>query len=169
MGMSTGGGKDGLNSDINVTPLVDVMLVLLVIFMITAPMLNAAVDLDLPEGEATTIEDPEGLLILSIDRNRRLFLGDTAVPWVGLEDKLATNERVKRERQLYIQADKHLPYGVVVQAMAMAKRAGVVKVMMVTNPNEDPPPLAEWDQATTQAGGPAPAPTSTPMGAATRP
>jgi biopolymer transport protein TolR len=136
MGMSTGGG-DELNSEINVTPMVDVMLVLLIIFMITAPMMNTGVDLDLPQVTAQNIEDPEGKLVLSIDATRGLHLGGTKLTWKDLEVKLAANERVKKEQQLYIEADQNLPYGIVVTAMAVAKKAGVSKVMMLTDPSEE--------------------------------
>ncbi len=136
MGMSAGGDGD-LNSEINVTPLVDVMLVLLIIFMITAPMMNTGVDLDLPQVTAQNVEDPEGKLVLSIAKNDRVFLGGTQVTWKDLEAKLKTNERVKKESALYIEADTNLPYGVVVTAMAIAKNAGVSKVMMLTDPTQD--------------------------------
>ena len=136
MAMRTGGG-DELNSEINVTPMVDVMLVLLIIFMITAPMMNTGVDLDLPQVTAKNIEDPEGKLVLSIAKNNKIFLGGTQVTWKDLGAKLKANERVKRESALYIEADTALPYGVVVTAMAIAKDAGVVKVMMLTDPTDN--------------------------------
>jgi biopolymer transport protein TolR len=146
MGMSSGGDGE-LNAEINVTPLVDVMLVLLIIFMITAPMMNTGVDLDLPQVSAKNIEDPEGKLVLSIDKNHRIFLGGTAVTWQDLELKLKNNERVKQESELYIEADTSLPYGAVVTAMAVAKNAGVTKVMMLTEANDDlAPRLGELDQ-----------------------
>ncbi len=136
MAMKAGGDGD-LNSEINVTPLVDVMLVLLIIFMITAPMMNTGVDLDLPQVTAQNVEDPEGKLVLSIAKNDRVFLGGTQVTWKDLEAKLKSNERVKKESALYIEADTNLPYGVVVTAMAIAKNAGVSKVMMLTDPTQD--------------------------------
>lgn len=137
MGMSSGGGGDDLNSEINVTPMVDVMLVLLIIFMITAPMMNTGVDLDLPQVTAKNVEDPEGKLVLSITKDGKLLLGATAIKWEELEAKLKANERVKNESQIYIEADAALPYGVVVTAMAVAKNAGVGKVMMLTDPTEN--------------------------------
>ncbi len=135
MGMSGGNKKGSLNSEINVTPMVDVMLVLLVIFMITATtMANSAVDLDLPETNAPTQDDPAGRLTLSISRSKQLFLGESQVTWVELEEKLRANERVIKEKELYIEADKDLPYAVVVTAMAAAQNAGVVKLQMRTDP-----------------------------------
>jgi biopolymer transport protein TolR len=137
MGMSAGGGgDDDLASEINVTPLVDVMLVLLIIFMITAPMMNTGVSLELPQVTAQNVEDPEGKLVLSIAKDNKIFLGGTQVTWNDLEAKLKANERVQKESALYIEADTNLPYGVVITAMALAKNAGVAHVMMLTNPAE---------------------------------
>jgi biopolymer transport protein TolR len=136
MGMSSGGGDSELNSEINVTPLVDVMLVLLIIFMITAPMMNTGVSLELPQVTAQNVEDPEGKLVLSIAKDNKIFLGGTQVMWKDLEAKLKANERVQKESALYIEADTHLQYGVVITAMAVAKNAGVAHVMMLTTPSE---------------------------------
>lgn len=136
MGMKAG-SHDELNSEINVTPMVDVMLVLLIIFMVTAPMLNTGVDVDLPQVTAQQVEDPEGKLVLSIDANRRLFLGGTAVKWTDLKVKLAGNEKVKKEGAIHVEADSSLPYAVVVTAMAVAKEAGVPKVLLLTDPTKN--------------------------------
>jgi biopolymer transport protein TolR len=130
----TGPGRGDLNSEINVTPLVDVMLVLLIIFMVTAPMLQTGVDLDLPQAEAQPVPDEEGKLILSVDRHGAVFLGDTPVKWEELEVKLASNAKVKADHELYVDADKNLPYGQVLQVMAVAKKAGVTKLLMMTDP-----------------------------------
>ena len=147
MAMSGGSGDGELNSEINVTPLVDVMLVLLIIFMITAPMMNTGVDLDLPQVTAKNIEDPEGKLVLSIDKANRIFLGGTQITWQDLKVKLESNERVKKESELYIEADTVLPYGVVITAMAVAKNAGVAKVMMLTEAEDNlGAKLTELDQ-----------------------
>jgi biopolymer transport protein TolR len=146
---SGGGGDDDLASEINVTPLVDVMLVLLIIFMITAPMMNTGVSLELPQVTAQNVEDPEGKLVLSMACVRnpastnpkacigsKIFLGGTQVMWKDLEAKLKANERVQKESALYIEADNDLPYGMVITAMALAKNSGVAHVMMLTNPTE---------------------------------
>ncbi len=159
MGMSSGGSGDELNSEINVTPLVDVMLVLLIIFMITAPMMNTGVDISLPQVTAANVEDPEGKLVLSISPEKKIFLGGTQVKWGELEAKLKANERVKRESELYVEADKDLPYSVVITVMAVAKNAGVQKVMMLTEPS-DTLQLSELDQ--TLPGLPASAPPTPP-------
>jgi biopolymer transport protein TolR len=132
--MKTGGGGDDLNSEINVTPMVDVMLVLLVIFMVTAPMMNTGVDLDLPQVTAQKLEDPEGKLVLSITKDRKLFLGGSQVTWSELKLKLEANERVQKEDAIHVEADASLSYAVVVTAMAVAKEAGVGKVLLLTDP-----------------------------------
>ncbi|HSN26902.1 MAG TPA: biopolymer transporter ExbD [Kofleriaceae bacterium] len=132
------GGDGELNAEINVTPLVDVMLVLLIIFMITAPLMNnTGVQLDLPQVSAQNIEDPAGKLPLSIKADKTVYLGGTQVTWTDLKAKLQANERVKKESELYIEADGKLPYEVVVAAMAIAKDAGVQKVMMLTDPSKN--------------------------------
>jgi biopolymer transport protein TolR len=145
MAMKSGSG-DELNAEINVTPFVDVMLVLLIIFMITAPMMNTTgVDLQLPQVAAKNVDDPEGKLVLSIKKSSEIFLGGTQVTWQDLAAKLKANERVKREAALYIEADTNLPYGVVLTAMAVAKDSGVEKVMMLTDPS-DQLKLSDLDQ-----------------------
>jgi biopolymer transport protein ExbD len=145
MAMKAGSG-DELNAEINVTPFVDVMLVLLIIFMITAPMMNnTGVELQLPQVAARNIDDPEGKLVLSIKKTNEIFLGGTQVTWQDLAAKLKANERVKREAALYIEADTNLSYGVVLTAMAVAKDSGVEKVMMLTDPS-DQLKLSDLDQ-----------------------
>jgi len=135
MAMSSGGGDNELNAEINVTPLVDVMLVLLIIFMITAPRMNTGVSLELPQVAAQNVEDPEGKLVLSIAKDNKIFLGGSQITWKDLEVKLKTNDRVQKESSLYIEADTHLQYGVVITAMALAKNAGVEHVMFLTDPS----------------------------------
>ena len=133
MGMKAG-GHDEMNSEINVTPMVDVMLVLLIIFMVTAPMLNTGVDVNLPQVTAQNVEDPEGKLVLSITGDPKLYLGGTAVKWTDLKARLAANDKVKKEGAIHVEADSTLPYAVVVTAMAVAKDAGVPKVLLLTDP-----------------------------------
>jgi len=129
-------------SEINVTPLVDVMLVLLIIFMITAPMMGRGVELDLPKAKAQAMEVDESKLVMTIDGDRRVFLGETEVPHARLEETLLANSRLQREGELYLKADKDIPYGFVVQVMAIIKKAGIPKLGMITDPVEGawPPP-----------------------------
>ena len=135
MGMKTGGGDD-LNSEINVTPLVDVMLVLLIIFMVTAPMLNTGVELDLPQAPAQKLEESKDQLVLSITKERKLLLGKSPILWSELKEKLKLNAKVQADKVIYIEGDSTLPYAVVVTAMALAKDAGVPKVQLLTDPTQ---------------------------------
>jgi biopolymer transport protein TolR len=138
---SSGGGRASL-TEINVTPLVDVMLVLLIIFMVTAPLIQQGVQVHLPETRARAIESAEEKLVLSIRADRTLWLGagDGAapVPPDRLEAVLKANARAQKEKELFLMADKALPYGVVVDVMAAVQRAGVTSVGLITNPS--PPP-----------------------------
>jgi biopolymer transport protein TolR len=131
------GGDGELNAEINVTPLVDVMLVLLIIFMITAPMMNTGVELELPQVTSQAPEDPDGKLVLSIKKDDSLFLGGTQIHWEELGAKVKANARLQTEHKLYIEADTHLAYGVVVTAMAIVKDNGIANVMLLTNPTDN--------------------------------
>jgi biopolymer transport protein TolR len=161
MGMSTGGssGRAPL-SEINVTPLVDVMLVLLIIFMVAAPMMTAGVDIDLPQANAPRMDIDEQKLLLTIDREQRIFLGEDEIPNERLEDVLLHNERLQREREIFVQADTNVPYGVVVRVLAILRRAGVEDLGLVTDPmGEGGTPVPS---GATGARPPAPAPTPAP-------
>lgn len=130
-------------SEINITPFVDVMLVLLIIFMITAPMIGRGVELDLPKAQAQAMDVDESKLVMTIDADRRVFLGETEVPHARLEEALLNNDRIKREGELFLKADKNIPYGFVVQVMAVIKKAGIPKLGMVTDPVEGAWPPVE--------------------------
>jgi biopolymer transport protein TolR len=133
MGMSTGSGKGPL-SEINVTPLVDVMLVLLIIFMVSAPMMTTGLDVDLPNARAPRMEMDEEKLLLTITKEQKVFLGETEIPYDKLEDALLHNQRLQRERELYLQADETVPYGFVAKVMALIRRGGIEKLGLVTDP-----------------------------------
>ncbi len=136
MGMGGGKGAPGRTtmSEINVTPMVDVMLVLLIIFMVTAPLIQQGVKVNLPQAKAAPVEAKEKKLVLSIDANKRVFIGETEVPLAELEEKLKTNAKAQADKELYLHADREIPYGVVVEVMAAAQRAGVPNVGMITDP-----------------------------------
>ena len=141
MALSTGGGGRTTLTDINITPLVDVMLVLLIIFMVTAPLIQQGVEVKLPEARAKAIDAPEQKLVLSIKADRSLWLGagDEAarVPPERLEELLRANARVQKEKELFLMADRALPYGVVVEVMAAVQRAGITSMGMITNPQPE--------------------------------
>jgi biopolymer transport protein TolR len=123
LAMSSNGGMGRQSlTEINVTPLVDVMLVLLIIFMVTAPLIQQGVEVSLPEARAKAVDADEQKLVLSIKSDKTLWLGtseDAArIPNDALEDKLRANARAMKDRELYLMADKNLPYGFVVDVMA---------------------------------------------------
>jgi biopolymer transport protein TolR len=132
----SGNSGGSMLTEINVTPLVDVMLVLLIIFMVTAPMLQTGVDVNLPEAKAQTIPDDEGKLILTVTKDKRVFLGKLQIPWDDVEKVLKNNAKLNADREIYLHADRGLYYGDVVKIMAVVKQAGVDKLAMVTDPLE---------------------------------
>jgi biopolymer transport protein TolR len=137
MGMSTGGGGGhgrSTLSEINVTPMVDVMLVLLIIFMVTAPLIQQGVKVNLPETKAAPVEANEKKLVVSIDAKKRVYIGEAEVKLEELEEKLKANAKAQTDKELYLHADRELPYGIVVEVMAAAQRAGVNNVGMITDP-----------------------------------
>jgi biopolymer transport protein TolR len=138
MGMSTG-SRGSAMSEINVTPMVDIMLVLLIIFMITAPLIQQGVEVSLPTARAQTIDSDKELLILTLDKDRRIYIGEVQVPLPELEDKLGANAKLKKDGELFLHADRELPYGFVVEVMAISKRAGAEQNGMVTDPLDKSP------------------------------
>ena len=136
MSMGGGGRESGTLSEINVTPLVDVMLVLLIVFMVTAPMLQTGVDVDLPDAKAQTIPDDSGKLIVTITKDKRAFIGKMQVPFEQLEEMLKANAKLQADREIYLHADTNLIYGDVVKVMAAMKLAGADKLGMITDPLE---------------------------------
>ncbi len=133
MSSGRGGGRTTM-SEINVTPMVDVMLVLLIIFMVTTPLIQQGVKVNLPETKATPVDASDKKIVLSIDKARHVFIGEAEVQLNELEEKLRTNARVQQEKELYLHADRDLAYGVVVEVMAAAQRAGVANIGMITDP-----------------------------------
>ena len=133
MSAGKGGGRATL-SEINVTPMVDVMLVLLIIFMVTTPLIQQGVKVNLPETKAAPVEADEKKLVVSIDLQKRVFIGEAEVPFAEFEEKLKANAKAQKEKEMYLHADRDLPYGTVVDIMAAAQRAGVTNVGMITDP-----------------------------------
>jgi biopolymer transport protein TolR len=134
MAFSGGGGGKAPVSEINVTPLVDVMLVLLIIFMVSAPMMNTGVEVDLPAAQAPQVEISEEKLLLTVGKDQKVYLGRDEVPYERLEATLMANDRMQREKELYVQADETVPYGFVVKVIAIVKKAGITKLGLVTDP-----------------------------------
>jgi biopolymer transport protein TolR len=135
--MSAGGGKEtGTLAEINVTPLVDVMLVLLIVFMVTAPIMQTGVDVTLPEAKAQSVPDESGKLIITMTKDRRVFIGRMEIPVAEVETKLKANAKLQADREVYLHADTALSYGDVVKVMAAIKLAGGDKMGLITDPLE---------------------------------
>lgn len=132
--MSYVDNQNSLMSDINVTPFVDVMLVLLIIFMVTAPMMIQGVNVSLPEADFEPIHSEQQRLIVSIDRNSQIYINDLKVDPDFLQDKLGKIFENSSEREVFLKADKEIPYGIVVRVMSEIKGAGVEKLGMLTEP-----------------------------------
>lgn len=136
--MAIGSNSDRLMSDINVTPFVDVMLVLLIIFMVTAPMMVQGVAVDLPEASAKAMESEKENLTVTIDRDANIYINDFQVRVDFLKEKLEKILAARKDREVFFRADKDVSYGIVVGVMAEIKAAGVEKLGMVTVPLDDP-------------------------------
>jgi len=121
-------------SDINVTPLVDVMLVLLIIFMVTAPMMMQGVEVNLPKTTTKSIKTEEDPLILTVNRKREIFIEKRRVKLENLQGKVKSIFKYRKNKELLLRADKDVPYGFVIKVIAGVKRAGIDKLGMVTEP-----------------------------------
>ncbi|TAL10453.1 MAG: protein TolR [Nitrospirae bacterium] len=120
-------------AEINVIPLVDVVLVLLIIFMVTAPMLYRGMDINLPRSSSNTIR-PEERVVLTVERDRRVYVDKDLIPLAQLPQKMESLRRKNPEVSVFLRADRDVPYGTVVQVMDGIKKAGIVKLGMVTDP-----------------------------------
>jgi biopolymer transport protein TolR len=121
-------------SEINVTPFVDVMLVLLVIFMVTAPLMQQGVDVNLPQAKGKDLP-PEERISIIIKRDRTIYMNDTPVPMPVMKQKLEAIS--KMNPNIFLKADKDVPYGLVVEVMGEIKEAGIEKLGMITEPKID--------------------------------
>ena len=135
MAIDSSSQRDGTTiSQINVTPLVDVMLVLLVIFMVTAPIIQQGVQVNLPQAKAGAIPGREEQLVVTINRNGRVYLNDNAMTLSELGQKLRAIHQLQQGKEVYLRADQDVRYGVVIKAIAEIKQAGIEKLGMVTRP-----------------------------------
>ena len=121
-------------SEINVTPFVDVMLVLLVIFMVTAPMMQEGVDVNLPQAKGKSLPSKEKRMTISITNAQEIYLNDRKVELAQLENTLQKIFQNRVDKQLFLRADEIVPYGFVVKTMAAVRNAGIDQLGMVTVP-----------------------------------
>jgi biopolymer transport protein TolR len=134
---SGGFGSERLMSEINVTPFVDVMLVLLIIFMVTAPMMVQGVDVNLPQASAVPLAAKEDPLVVSIDKEGQVFINDQPVGVLNLTEKLTAILSNVEDPRVFLKADREVPYGVVVNVMSRVRLAGVSTMGMVTLPAKE--------------------------------
>jgi len=121
-------------SQINVTPLVDVMLVLLVIFMVTAPIMHQGVDVNLPKVQGGALKGEDVQLVVTVAANGTVYLNDTAMPTADLATKLLAVLREQPERNVYLRADAAVPYGDVMRVIGSLREVGVQRLGMITEP-----------------------------------
>jgi len=139
MAFDTGGGqggRPGMMSEINVTPLVDVMLVLLIIFMVTAPMMTQGLDVELPKVDAQALRTEERQTVLTIKADGTVFLDEHAVSGSSLAFQVAQVMRVKGNQTVFLKADHNVAYGAVAGVMSQLRQAGVTSIGLVTEPTD---------------------------------
>jgi biopolymer transport protein TolR len=127
--------KHGL-AEINVTPLVDIMLVLLIIFMVSAPMMQQGVPLTLPKADASPVPIEENQLVVSVTADKKIYINDQPVALKDLSGKLEALRKENPRRKVFLRADENVPYGIVVRAMAAVERAGIHDLGMLTEPEK---------------------------------
>lgn len=139
-GMTQNSGRDRrAMAEINVTPLVDVMLVLLIIFMVTAPMMQQGVEIDLPKTEAGRLAKQEEAFVVTVSRDEGVYINRNRYEIAEFERKIKAIFRNISGREVFVRADKDVPYGLVIRVIAGLKNAGIEQVGMVTEPLEEKP------------------------------
>ena len=135
--MAMGGRNDnrGIMAEINVTPLVDVMLVLLVIFMVTAPMMQQGVQVNLPKADTKAMTPAEETVVVTVDKSGKVFINKDEVPAATLRSRLSDMFATREKKEIFLKADAGVPYGEVVKTMADIKGAGIERLGMVTEPS----------------------------------
>ena len=139
MGMGSSGGKGKSRatlSEINVTPLVDVMLVLLIMFMVTTPLMQQGIEVDLPKTSLSGVELNEEPFVLVIGPDQKMTIAKTRIEMKDLRPKLKAIFEFKKNKQIYIQADRKVDYGFVAEAMAEVRAAGIFNIGLITLPKE---------------------------------
>ncbi len=136
MDMNSGGSNNSRRSlsEINITPLVDVMLVLLIIFMVTAPMMQQGLEIDLPEVESTGVSTKNEPFILTIKKNGRIYIEKVNIPFKNLRIKLKAIFKTRKNKQVYIKADKKTYYENVAKTMGEVRAAGITQISLITLP-----------------------------------
>jgi biopolymer transport protein TolR len=137
--MEVNRGSRRLMSEINVTPFVDVMLVLLIIFMVTAPMMMQGVDVNLPRTTTEPIASEEERLVISITAKREIYLNEYKISVESLQRKMQTIYQNRPDRSVFLRADQGLPYGFVMEVMAAVRQSGIKRIGMVTEPLQELP------------------------------
>jgi biopolymer transport protein TolR len=137
--MQVNNGNRRLLSEINVTPFVDVMLVLLIIFMVTAPMMMQGVDVNLPKTTTQPIRTEEERLVVTITAKQQIYLNEYQITLDSLVKKLEAIYQNQPDRAVFLRADRSVPYGFVVEVMAAVRRSGIVRMGMVTEPPQEVP------------------------------
>ncbi len=140
MAFQNGSNHNSTMADINITPLVDVMLVLLIIFMVTAPLMMEGVNVDLPSASTQALQTDKQDVVLTITEKGDLFLQGEKTPYnlVNIPEKLSAVYQNKTKKDIFLRADRTVPYGTVVQVMAACKNAGIERIGMITEPDAQP-------------------------------
>ncbi len=125
-------------SDINVTPLVDVMLVLLIMFMVTTPLMQQGIEVDLPETASSGVEATDEPFVIIINKNQSISAGKQNIPIAELRSKLKAIFATRKNKQIYLQADRHVDYGFVAETMAEIRAAGIFNIGLITLPKTQP-------------------------------
>lgn len=139
MGAQIGGSRSSrvTLSEINVTPLVDVMLVLLIMFMVTTPLMQQGIEVDLPKTAASGVQANDEPFVLVVHKNHKISAGKESISMANLSDKLKVIFKSRKNKQLYLQADKSVDYGTVAETMAEIRRAGIYNIGLVTLPKTE--------------------------------
>lgn len=131
-----GDGEEELESEINVIPLVDIMLVLLIIFMVAAPMMNDSVNVSLPKAKAQSSKQEPASIEITMTKENKIFMGKTEVPFESLVPKVQSALTNNPRDEVFIRADEEVTHGQIIRVMASLQRAGIFKVSFITDPRQ---------------------------------